>query len=137
MYTKRLVALGLIVPILGLGLMILPARPAKASDDWAWALGGAVLGALLFSDQPHHHAYYEPPAKEVYYYPGARAYAFRARGDTAYYPYGHRYWAFAGYNWRGRPVYVPAARPKRLSGPYEIVTLGRARTGPVFRINIG
>jgi hypothetical protein len=138
MSTNRLFALSLIVPLLSLGLLMGTPRPAKASDDLGWLLGGAVLGALLFSDQPHHYSYYEPPTAQVYYYPSTRVYVWPERPEGRYYPYGHRYWVFAGYNWRGRPVFVPVSQAPRLQGTREYVRLGAGHyVRPVFRVNIG
>jgi hypothetical protein len=135
MYTRRLLMLGLIAPLLALGLAVVPARPARADNDWAWALGGLLLGSLLFNDDAHHYAYYEPPAAQAYYYPHSRVYVWPERSHAKYYPYGYRYWKYAGANWQGRPVYAPVQQAPKLRGPRRWVKIDADHQHPVFRVH--
>ena len=131
MLSKRSVAMALMVPVLATVLTFgVTPRPARADDNWAWLLGGLVLGALIGSDGGHN--YYAPRPARAYYYPGPRVYAYPP-GLTSY-PAGCRYWRFAGYNWRGRPVYVPV-RNWRAEGPRTAVMFREGNGGPVFRFD--
>ncbi len=74
MYANKLLSVGLVLPVLAVGLMLGAPQPAQAGDDLAWLLGGVALGAILSNG--HHYGYYEPPVVgETYYYPEAQVLA--------------------------------------------------------------
>ena len=121
MSTNRLVAFGLVLPILVTGLTLATPRKAQADDEWLWALGGLIVGALIASDNDHGDRYYAPPRRaKTYYYPRHRAYVFvPVKAGPRYRP---RYWTPAGHMWRGRPVWVPAQVKGPLQGPRHVAT---------------
>jgi len=122
---NRAYAVTLMVTVLVTGLALGAPRPAQANDTGAF-IAGAVLGALLDNafdrDYPSGFAFgfssgygpgygYGAGYGSGYGRPGW--YSWPESGVFALpqfarpYPYGHRWWEFAG-TFQGRPVFVPA-----------------------------
>jgi hypothetical protein len=113
MKMNRAYAVMLMAPVMATGLALGTPRPAQANDTGAF-IAGAVLGVLLDNvfdrDYPTGFSFgyssgYGYGDRGWYSWPQAGVFALPEYARP--YPYGHRWWEFAG-TFKGRPVFAPA-----------------------------
>jgi hypothetical protein len=123
MKRSRAYVIPLLVAVLVTGFALGTPRPARANDTGAF-LAGAVLGFLVDNafdrDYPRGFTYGDRGGygygagyghiggTPVWFsWPASGVFALPRQAQP--YPYGHRWWEFAG-TFRGRPVFLPAVR---------------------------